>query len=118
MYLDIGHKEATGGWDTWMGCMLGEDKAWKRMVKYNNMDVKITKDLYLELLPWLTNHPALNVIDGKDDACPKCGGNHWQERGYAYTTVGKRKRFQCQNCKGWTQGREIISTDVQYVNAK
>jgi hypothetical protein len=115
--LGLGNKAATGGFDLWMGCMQGDKKAWKTMRKYNNQDVELLEQVYLKLRPWIDNHPGLNVIDGKPDACPKCGETRLQARGTRKTTkVGVYHRFQCQGCGGWCSSRKAERTEVKYTN--
>jgi len=74
--LGIGRKLATGGFDTWLGCMRGDPKAWAKMTRYNKRDVKLLVALYKKLLPWTTVHPNLATISGAaGEMCPKCGSN-------------------------------------------
>src|ERR1035437_5504487 len=39
--LGIGRKLETGGFQTWLGCMRGDPKAWAKMKRYNKQDVVI-----------------------------------------------------------------------------
>jgi hypothetical protein len=114
--LGVGRKAETGGFDTWLGCMNGEPKAWKKMLAYNKQDVILLEQVYLKLLPWMDNHPALNVIEGRPDACPKCGGTHLQSRGLKHNKTTSVARFQCQDCFGWCQARTAQKAVVEYVN--
>ena len=68
--LGIGRKLATGGFDTWLGCMRGDPTAWAKMTRYNKHDVKLLVALYMKLLPWTTVHPNLATISG-DLACAR-----------------------------------------------
>ncbi len=99
------HKEFPG-FELWSECIKGNPAAWREMRKYNIQDVDTLEEVYLKLRPWITNHPNLGVRDEKDDcSCPKCGSKHLQWRGYAYTNVGKYRKFQCQDCGGWGRTR-------------
>lgn len=110
-YLGVGAKVDTGGFGLWLQCMKGDLKAWAMMKKYNAHDVDLTEIVYRELLPYITNHPNLNIFNETTHSCPSCGSNHLQERGYSVTRVGKRKRLHCQSCGSWSQG-EIVKTNV------
>lgn len=101
--LDIEGKVATGGFDLWLGCMAGDDKAWSRMRKYNKRDVTLLEDLYVELQPWIPNHPNHRLHDPAA-GCPRCGAPEAQleSRGYRYTAVSKFRRFVCRACGGWS----------------
>ncbi len=105
-YLGIGSKIDTGGFDLWLSCMGGDMTAWKKMVKYNKNDVALTERVYLELLPWISNHPNVNSLTGVQDACPKCGAKDLQRRGFSIMSGGrKRQKMQCMSCAGWSQGK-------------
>lgn len=106
--LGVGKKAATGGFETWMGCIRGDSKAWKKMLAYNKQDVVLLEKVYLKLRPWMDNHPALNVLEGRPGSCPKCGLGPLQSRGTRKTTkTGTYTRFQCQSCGGWSSGRTM-----------
>lgn len=114
--LGIGAKEDTGGFQTWLGCMRGDPKAWARMKKYNRVDVVILEQLYLKLRPWATGTPNLATIGDKPDACPKCGtAAEMKPRGYAHTAVSRRMRYQCSNCGAYSSGRSIERLATEYV---
>lgn len=106
-HLGIGKKLQTGGFDLWKGCMGGDKKSWKTMIKYCNQDVKLLEDVYLKLRKWMTNHPNVNLVDEKECACPTCGSQKLQRRGFAYTQASKYQRFACTNCGSWSKGQAI-----------
>lgn len=104
--LDV--KVPNGGMDTWIKCMEGNEAAQKLMLKYNKQDVKITAQLFDRLLPWVD---GLNVpLYGEDEtesplSCTRCEGTRVQQRGWAYTTTYRYRRYQCQKCGGWMKSR-------------
>jgi hypothetical protein len=109
-FLEVGRKKDTGGFSLWTRCLQGDASAWDKMLKYNIQDVKLLEKVYLALRAWMPNHPNLGVYtDDLEPQCPKCGGNHLQHRGYAYTQVGKYHRYQCLDCGGWSRGRFTIN---------
>lgn len=115
-YLGVGSKLQTGGFDTWLGCMNGDVKAWKKMTKYNVQDVKLLEEVYIKLRPWITNHPSVSLLERKPDKCPKCGSGPIQRRGFrAHGTVSYKQQYQCMACKGWLLGRPVERTDTKYV---
>lgn len=114
--LGIGAKVDTGGFQTWLGCMRGDPKAWARMKKYNKHDVVILEQLYLKLRPWTNRHPNVATIGSEPGACPKCGSDEGMtSRGYTHTAVSRRQRFQCKGCGGWSSGRAIERVATEYV---
>lgn len=97
------------GFELWLECLRGNDDAWEEMKVYNIQDVVTLEEIYLKMRPFIRNHPNVGVFDEKDSpVCPKCGSDHLQWRGYAYTNVGKFHRFQCQGCGGWGRTRYTL----------
>ena len=115
--LGIGRKVETGGFKLWLDCMSGDMKAWKRMVKYNKNDILLLEDLYLLLRPWIINHPNRALMDGKERACPTCSSEKVHSKGFAYTRVGKFRRWICTNCGAYSQSRkaekEFIKPEIK-----
>ncbi len=103
-YLGVGRKLKHEGMDLWFDCMAGKPSAWKTMAKYNEQDVLLLERVYKRLLPWMNTHPNRNVFRNVN-CCTKCGSNKVQARGFSYTQTGKKQRYQCTNCGGWSQGK-------------
>lgn len=101
-YLGVGQKLSTGGFELWLDCMAGKPAAWKKMVSYNKQDVALLEQVYLKLLPWITNHPYAEVVEG----CPNCGGKRGT-RGHGYTSKGKYHRLYCYGCGAWSRGKYV-----------
>lgn len=51
--LGVGAKVKHSGFELWLDCMAGVDKAWREMKKYQIQDVELLDKLYEVLLPWL-----------------------------------------------------------------
>jgi len=103
-FLGVGRKVKHQGFDLWLGCMNGDKKAWATMKRYNKQDVILLENIYKELLPWITNHPNLNVLQATT-GCPNCSSDRLQKRGIGFTNKIKIQRYQCMNCGAWTQGK-------------
>jgi hypothetical protein len=115
--LGLERKGDTSGWKTWIGCINGDEKAWRTLIKYNKQDVQILEQLYLRLRPWTKNHPNVGAIDDLSDICPRCGAaGEMISRGWTYATASRRQRFQCRACGGWCAGRNVYKTGNSYVN--
>lgn len=108
-YLNLGRKQVTTGFRLWQDCMEGVEGAWKQMVKYNKQDVKLLEEIYLLFRSWHETHPSTTEVDEQDPKCPKCGSMKIQKRGWSGTAsnFSKYRRFQCQECFGWSRGRSI-----------
>lgn len=103
--LGIGKKTPHTGFDLWLDCMKGDDKAWALMKKYNCQDVHLTEELYDRLLAWIPNHPNVALLNEKPDACPKCGGGPLESNGTRSNKTITYRRYRCSACGSWCRGR-------------
>ena len=102
--LGIGAKTKHTGHQLWIDCIAGDPAAWKLMKKYNIQDTVLEEKLYLRLLPWITNHPNVPLLDGETEvACPNCSGKNFQRRGYQVALTGRYPRIHCQDCGAWSR---------------
>lgn len=101
-YLGIGRKLPHTGFDLWKRCMDGDEAAWAEMLRYNRRDVVLLEKVYLKLRGWSETHPPSRP--GVSQACRICGSKRLQSRGWTYTTMRRKRRFQCQMCGGWQLG--------------
>jgi hypothetical protein len=116
-YLGVGRKERTGGIDLWRDVLDGDMKAWKKMCKYNRMDVILLERIYLHLRPWAENHPAINLIENNVKACPKCGACELVARGTRYNKTTIYQRYRCKACGGWCNSRTPVKLPkVEFVS--
>ena len=101
-----GHKKYPG-FELWLGCLRNEDEAWAEMRDYNIADIVSLEALYLRLRPYMRFHPnVVRAVEGEAVACPKCGSENIQWRGYYYTASGIcYRRFVCLECGGWGRVR-------------
>ena len=111
-YLGVGRKVETGGFKLWKNCMNGDSKAWNQMAKYNKQDVDLLYNVYEKLKSWSTNHPNVNVFEGRDN-CPVCGSNKLQKRGFNLAKTGKTQRFQCQECSAWSSSKTTKTVNIK-----
>jgi uncharacterized protein YprB with RNaseH-like and TPR domain len=102
-YLGLGRKLPHTGFHLWKGCMAGDLKSWRTMIKYNMNDVILLEKVYTKLLPWIT-FPIVRPENGK---CRNCESRRLQKRGLSAIKAGWRQRYQCQDCGAWSRG-EII----------
>jgi len=103
-----GHQKFPG-FELWLGVLANNPEAWAEMREYNVQDILVLEELYLKMRPWMRRHPNVGVFeDNEKVVCPKCGGDHLQYRGYAHTSVGRFRRFQCNGCGGWGRTRTSV----------
>ena len=115
--FDVNHRKSSHaafpGYELWEQCIQGNPDAWAEMQNYNTVDIQTTEDVYIAMRPYMTQHPNVGVFTDNDDpTCPKCGStdvNHNKTK-WAYTNIGKYKRYRCNSCGGWARGRAIIGS--------
>lgn len=107
--LGVGSKVKHSGFELWLKCMAGDEKAWREMKKYQIQDVDLLVDLYEILRPWIPNHPNMGIY-GKADGCLACGSTRLQSRGYAVSASGKYARYHCQECGKWQRSSKSEGT--------
>ena len=103
--LGLGSKTKHAGMELWLGCMNGDEKAWRVMEKYNKQDVRLLEKVYQRLLPWIKNHPNHGLYDSSRAGmcCKNCGSGYLTSRGYETTSVGKYQRLLCNKCGTWNR---------------
>lgn len=109
--LGVGAKVSHTGFDLWNDCLNGSDEkkeaAWKLMKKYNKGDVKITKEVYFKIKPWIHNHPAITPSD-EELLCNKCGSSDLVRDGSYTTHTLVYPRYRCGGCGGWVKGNKSL----------
>lgn len=99
------------GFELWLQCLAGNKSAWNEMEKYNKYDVLALEELYYKLIPW-DNSIDFNLYYDSTDIVCKCGSKKFTDNGYAYTAVGKFKRYKCKVCGSETRSRtNLLSKD-------
>ena len=110
-FLKCGKKVKHWGFELWSRCMAGDPVAWKLMMRYNKGDVSLLEKVYLKLRPWMTKHPDMNALDGRD-ACPVCKSRNMKKQGFKIVAGGKKQNFQCRDCGRWSIGAFVPKTDT------
>jgi len=105
--LQIGAKVKHAGFELWVQCMAGDEKAWDKMGRYNRGDVTLLEKLYRRLRPWIQRHPNHGAHhDGL--CCPKCGSEKVQRRGTQVAQTRSYARYHCQACAAWFRGSKAV----------
>ena len=100
-------KKIKTDFDLWLGCMRGDLKCWRQMVKYNKQDVILLEKVYNRFLPFINDHPNHGLITGEERACPKCGSTRLKSKGIVYCVTRSYRSLICCNCGGYA--RETVS---------
>lgn len=97
------------GFSMWKAVLAGNKEAWKEMEKYNKHDVLATEELYYKLVAWDTSVNFAAYQDDLEHTC-SCGHKEFENKGYAYTSSGKFRRYKCKKCGKETRGKENLLT--------
>jgi len=99
MFLKLGRKIETGGFQLWRDVMDGQPHAMKQMVEYCEQDVLLLEDVYLTLRPWYNKHPNVAMFtDGTKRVCNACGSETIHAKGDVVTNSKVYKRYKCVDC--------------------
>lgn len=125
--LGVGAKVKHEGFGLWTKCMAGDEKAWKRMEKYNKKDVVVLEGVYTKMRPFMKRHPIVHprkqyertapykkIVDGTGVCCPTCGSTNLQSNGFITNSTGKFRRYKCLDCRRWTHDKKPVE---RYTNA-
>ena len=107
--LGIGHKVKHIGHDLWVKCMAGDAESWNLMKAYNVGDIILLEELYLKMLPWITNHPNHGLYsDEERPVCPNCGSEHVIKKGIMHTQAQSYQRYRCEDCGTPIRGKTSV----------
>lgn len=114
-YYGIERKKSTGGIKLWIDCLRADEDALKVMQEYNIQDVKILKQLYLNLRAFDKNPPNLGVYynDGMNH-CPACGSTELSTTGNTSSTnLNSYQEVLCMDCGHRSRHRKGITTKAK-----
>ena len=98
------------GFLLWDGCLNNDKAAWREMKLYNIDDVLALEGVYDRLLPWMTNHPDLNIYnDIGEYRCPHCL-SPVMKRGYYYSNSNRYQQYCCKSpsCGKYSHDRKAL----------
>lgn len=82
--------------DIWQKARVGDVKSLKYVMDHCRQDIKVLRDAYTILRPWVVNHPR--ILQG-DRVCPVCGQSTLViERYKVSRAMGKRVTMRCTRC--------------------
>lgn len=96
--------------EDWIACSNGSQEHLTKMFTYCKRDVApLLEDVYLKMLPWIPNHPNLNLYTEHDaDVCPNCESQDLRWGELYPTPQGLWKGWRCQSCGAIGRGTKKI----------
>lgn len=107
-FTGVERKADPGSKKTWFDCMNGDEKAWKKMIYYNNKDVECLENVYDKMKGWHTTHPNLSLWT-RNSGCPVCQSTDCKKDGYKFISTGRYQKYACRNCGKRYASSELIS---------
>lgn len=110
-YLGIGKKVKHAPFSMWIGCMKGDEKAWKEMETYNKNDTVLLESLYDTFLPWIKNHPNMGLyVKDENPVCIHCASPALVTHGTVPTSLGIYTQYRCKGCGKRQRGSKNLLT--------
>lgn len=100
----------------WHKVMEGDAEAMKKMVEYNEQDVKLLEEVFLKLRPYFRGAQNIGIYIADDVAsCPTCGSENldWEDGGEYVTQVNRYKAFRCKCCGSLGRSRTPIKLSTK-----
>lgn len=115
-YKKLKH-ETFSGFELWKECLIGNQKAWKEMERYNKHDVLSLEELYTHMIPWDTSINFNVYHDSETNKCT-CGSTEFARNGFAYTSTGKFQRYTCKECGAETKDAKNAFSEEKAASLK
>jgi RNase H-like protein len=96
-YIGLQEKLETD-FELWVRCDEGVKEALQYMREYNENDVIMQQDIYLNMREWIPNHPDLSVYGKLDNVCVICLGTDYKEIGLFTAKKQQYKEYRCSSC--------------------
>ena len=111
--LRAGRKLNHAGFQLWLRCMAGDEKAWREMQRYNEQDVHLLIEDFDRLSPWL-RLPNQNLFEALGGCpTPGCTGTPVKQ-GFRRNQTGTFQRYRCRECKRWsTSGKSLERAELR-----
>lgn len=81
----------------WKRCLSGDSSALDEMDTYCRGDVWKLEEVYVEILPYIPNHPNVTLWSG-GDGCPNCGSKNVRLDGLYPGTTYLYDAYRCNDC--------------------
>ena len=113
--LMLNHGKIKTDYELWVRCMDGDKDALTEMERYNQEDVRLLEEVYVELRPLVKSHPNLALLmDAKEQCCPNCGGFEFEEgEGYYTTPQNRYISVRCKICGAVNRKKQSEITSEQ-----
>lgn len=79
----------------WRRARAGDPIGLKYVIQHCKQDVKVLRQAYIEMLPYIKNHPTMSFSGG---LCPVCRIGRLIKKGVVIGKSGSYQRYKCKSC--------------------
>jgi transposase-like protein len=97
-FLKVGKKVLLSGFELWKGCMRGDLRSWRKMIKYCKQDVRLLEKIYIKMRPYIKNHPNISVSYIDRPNCPRCKSSRVTPSGKYKGKSHISQLYRCLDC--------------------
>lgn len=103
-FMEVGKKTEETYKDCWKTLLEGNEKERKQasevMNRYCVNDTELLEKVYLQMLPWMDNHPNMALYAEQETICPRCGNSSdFEVKSYRRTGVQINAiQYKCKHC--------------------
>ena len=98
-FFELGEKGTTPK-GTWLGCIKGDEKAWRAMKRYNLQDVVLLEGIWRKLAPYVKVRP-LAAPGVRTCQNLLCDSPRLQRRGFTTRGGNAHRQYKCVGCGVW-----------------
>jgi hypothetical protein len=96
-------------YELWIKCSEGDPESLDHMLAYNQGDVLLLEEAYVQLLPWISGHPNLFILgESTERCCKNCGGTGFEGAKPYITPAGRFESMRCTKCGTPMRTRENL----------
>lgn len=115
-YQMFGERKLKTDFDLWRDCYFGEERALKKMVKYNRKDVVLLERVYHAMEPYVQGLPRLHTaVEPGERTCPFCGEEALRKKGTYHTNASSFQKYMCTECGRNSRSRKADKTKLDVV---
>ncbi len=90
-----------------------EEKSWKKMLKYQKKDVTDTEKVFLAFASHAEPIVNASAVTGVLKGCRNCGSGNIKPNGSNCTSVGKFRKYKCNNCNKYAGRARINDSGIE-----
>lgn len=99
--LGLGRKMKHSGFETWKGCMAGDQESWEEMRKYAIQDVVLLESVFEKLRPWVKG--LQYGLFTNEQVCATCGSSGLTQDGQFKTLLTSLPAYRCSSCGSFSR---------------